>query len=163
MISWGRKRAGWWVAMVLPGFLLRALIPLGFMPMFGPGHSVQLALCEDYAPVASMTVDTPADTSADMTMTMAMPMDMSMVTPAGSHKSHAPGTESGRAGRHPPAHQDHGTCPYGASPTLAALALASTPDVAEQPAWHAALAAPQIAHAEIAPRAQSPRGPPQPV
>lgn len=147
--------------MVLPGFLLRALIPLGFMPMFGPGHSVQLTLCEDYAPVASMSVDTPADTSADMSM--AMPMDMSMMTPAGGLKSHASGTESGRAGRHPPAHQDHGTCPYGASPTLATLALASTLDVADPPAPHAALAAPQIAHAGIAARAQSPRGPPQPV
>lgn len=126
--------------MVLPGFLLRALIPLGFMPMFGPGHSVRVTLCEGYAPVASMTMDMPADMSMDM--------------PAG---------ESGGAAHHSPAHQDHGACPYGASPTLATLALSVDLDFADQPVSHGALAAPQIDHAEIAPRAQSPRGPPQEV
>jgi hypothetical protein len=121
--------------MVLPGFVLRALIPLGFMPMFGPGHGVTLTLCEGYAPIASMAADMPAD----------MPMD--------THGEH---------GR-PPAHQDHGACPYGASPALAALAHSTHPAFAIQPLSPASLAAPQIEHAEIAPRAQTPRAPPQPV
>jgi hypothetical protein len=37
--------------------LLRALIPVGFMPMFGPGFGVQLTLCEGYAPVPSTAMD----------------------------------------------------------------------------------------------------------
>jgi len=133
--------------MVLPGFVLRAMIPLGFMPMFGPGHSVTLTLCEGYAPVASMAVDMPAEMSMDMPM--AMPMDMS----TGVHRQHGG----------PPAHQDHGACPYGASATLAELAHSADPAFAGQPSSPASLAAPQIEHAEIAPRAQSPRGPPQEI
>src|ERR1039458_8263778 len=39
--------------MMLPGLLLRALIPLGFMPTFGPSLRVQLTLCEGYAPAPS--------------------------------------------------------------------------------------------------------------
>jgi hypothetical protein len=134
--------------MVLPGFLLRAFIPLGFMPMFGPGHSVQLTLCEGYAPVAS--VDMPMDMSMDMPMDM--PSDMGTVMPASGAKPH--GSNHGST---------HAACPYGASPTLATLALSGHLDVAEQPASTAVLSAPQIDHAEIAPRAQSPRGPPQDV
>jgi len=129
------------VAIVLPGVVLRALIPLGFMPMFGPGHSVTLTLCEGYAPVAPMPAGMPMD----------MPMDMPM----------APATH-GQHGR-PPTHQDHGACPYGASPALAALAHSTHPAFAIQPLSPASLAAPQIEHAEIAPRAQTPRAPPQPV
>jgi hypothetical protein len=30
--SCARKRTGWWVALALPAFLLRGLIPIGFMP-----------------------------------------------------------------------------------------------------------------------------------
>lgn len=156
MIQWGRKRSGWWVAMVLPGFLLRALIPLGFMPMFGPGHSVGMMLCPGYVPAATMPVAMPAEMSMDMSM------DMPVDTRAGSLESHGSGAESGGAGHQSPAHQDHGACPYGASPTLATLALPSDQYVAgERPASNAALSAPQIDHADIAPRAQSPRGPPQ--
>ena len=162
LMHWGRKRAGWWVAMVLPGFLLRSLIPLGFMPMFGPGHSLRMMLCPGYAPVASMIVEVPADASGEtsMDMSMDMPMDMPVDVPPGNVKPHGSAAEPAGAGRHPPVHQDHAACPYGASPPLATLVLSSNLDVADQPQSHAAPAAPQIAHAEMAPRAQSPRGPP---
>jgi hypothetical protein len=39
---------------VLPGLLLRALIPIGFMPVFGAHTGVQLSMCDGYAPVAPM-------------------------------------------------------------------------------------------------------------
>jgi len=129
------------VAIVLPGVVLRALIPLGFMPMFGPGHSVTLTLCEGYAPVAPMPAGMPMD----------MPMDMPMSP-----------TTHGQHGR-PPAHQDHGSCPYGANPTFAALAHSTEPASAVQVSPQASVAAPQIDHAEITARAQTPRGPPQQV
>jgi len=82
---------------------------------------------------------------------------------AGMHGPQVSVAESGGAGHHPPAHQSHGACPYGASPTLATLALSSALDISVQPAARTQIAAPQIDHAEIAPRAQSPRGPPQEV
>ena len=143
MIEWGRKRSSRWVAFVLPGLLLRALIPLGFMPLFGPGLSVQLMLCEGYAPVPS--------TAAEMRMDM--PMDMPMDVPAS-----APAQV--RTGGGFPSHQDHSSCPYGASPTLAALpALAHLP-VSIEPIAPSPIRAAQVGHLEIAPRAQSARGPP---
>jgi hypothetical protein len=75
---------------------------------------------------------------------MRMPMDMPMEHPGG----------------HPPLHEDHGTCPYGSSPALAALpVLPILPGVVEQPAA-ASIPSPQIAYFEISARAQSPRGPP---
>ena len=68
--SWmRRKRLRWWVALLLPALVLRSLIPLGFMPMFGPGYGVQFVLCEGYAPVAGTT------SSMSMSMSMDMPMD----------------------------------------------------------------------------------------
>ena len=39
-----------WVALLLPALLLRSLIPLGFMPTFGPGYEVRFVVCECYAP-----------------------------------------------------------------------------------------------------------------
>ena len=78
LVSWGRRRARLWVAFVLPGLLLRALIPVGFMPMFGPNFGVRITLCEGYAPVPSMPMD----------MSMDMPMDMPMSVPA---QHHSPG------------------------------------------------------------------------
>ncbi|MEA3174341.1 MAG: hypothetical protein QOF42_1752, partial [Gammaproteobacteria bacterium] len=36
------KRARGWLAVLLPVLLLRALIPVGFMPMIGPDHSIRL-------------------------------------------------------------------------------------------------------------------------
>jgi hypothetical protein len=134
-----------WVVFVLPGLLLRAMIPVGFMPMFGPNFGVRITLCEGYAPVPSMPMD----------MSMDMPMDMPMSVPA-QHDS--PGEpSSGKDGA--PSHQDHSTCPYGASPTFAALA-ALTAMPAPVQASARPLISPQIGYFQIAPRAQSPRGPP---
>jgi hypothetical protein len=139
--------------MVLPGVLLRALIPVGFMPVFGPGHSVTLMLCEGYAPVAPMAVDMPAEMSMDMPMAMLMDMSMPMGLSSGVHGQHG----------HPPAYQDHHACPYGASPTLAVLTHWADPAFAVEAPSQTPLAAAQISYAEISPRAQSPRGPPQEV
>ena len=93
------KRVSWRIAILLP-ILLRALIPVGFMPMFAPGFGVRLVLCDGYAAAphpASMPMDMPADMRMD-------PSDS------------AAGPHGGR-----PAHEDHGTCPYGSSPALGAL------------------------------------------
>jgi hypothetical protein len=128
LIRWNRRRTNWWVALVLPGLLLRALIPLGFMPMFGTDFSVQLTLCEGYAPVP-----------ASMDMSMDMPMD-------------------GKGGV--PSHQDHSSCPYGASPTLASLPALSAVAQSVQLSATPTLSSPQVTYFELSPRAQSPRGPP---
>jgi hypothetical protein len=146
LVSWGRRRARLGIAFVLPGLLLRAMIPVGFMPMFGPNFGVQLTLCEGYAPVPSMPMD----------MSMDMPMDMPMSAPA-QHNS--PGDPSaGKDGA--PSHQDHSTCPYGASPTFAALAALAAVPAPVQASARPLISSPQISHFQIAPRAQSPRGPP---
>jgi hypothetical protein len=126
--------------------LLRALIPVGFMPMFGPNFGVQITLCEGYAPVPSMPMD----------MSMDMPMDVPMSVPAQHNSPSDP--SSGKDGA--PSHQDHSTCPYGASPTFAALvALTAVPAVVQASA-RSLISSPQIGYFQIAPRAQSPRGPP---
>jgi hypothetical protein len=128
--------------------LLRALIPVGFMPMFGPNFGVQLTLCDGYAPVPSMPMD----------MSMDMPMDM----PSLPAQHNSPGDpSSGKDGA--PSHQDHSTCPYGASPTFAALAALTAVPAPIQASARPLVSSPQIAHFEIAPRAQSPRGPPHEV
>jgi hypothetical protein len=134
LIRWGRSRANWWVALVLPGLLLRALIPLGFMPNFGPDFSVRLTLCDGYAPVPSMA------------------MDMSMDMPMGA-LTDAPGTGI-------PSHQEHGTCPYGASPTLAALPALTAVSQTVQVSATSLISSPQVDYFELSARAQSPRGPP---
>jgi hypothetical protein len=140
-----RKHVRWWVAFLLPGFLLRALIPVGFMPMVGPDHGIRLAICESYAPLPWTTP------SMSMDMPMDMSMDMPMDTP-GDHATHA--------GGHSPAHQAQGSCPYGSSPALGALpTLADLPEAAQR-SLEAALASSQIRYFEVSPRAQSPRGPP---
>ncbi len=149
VIGWGRKRSRRWVALVLPGLLLRALIPLGFMPMFGPGLSVQLMLCEGYAPVPS----TAAQMSMDMPMDM--PMDMSTGVPGLTHTGGPASTGGGV-----PSHQDHSSCPYGASPAIAALPALTHAPISLEPTAQSPIGAPQVAHLQIAPRAQSPRGPP---
>lgn len=146
MNACNRRRQRRWVAIALPGLLLRAVIPVGFMPMFGPGLEVQLILCEGYAPIASTAMDMSKD----------MPIDMPMGLPAQQHA----GGESGPGGIDPHSHQDHSACPYGASPALAALpALADVP-VALQSSAQSLISAPQVANYEIVARAQTPRGPP---
>jgi hypothetical protein len=132
-----RKRVSWRVAILLPIFL-RALIPVGFMPMFAPGFGVRLVMCDGYAAVphaASMPMDMPAD----------MRMD----------PDNAQGPHGGR-----PAHEDHGNCPYGSSPALGALPTLAIAPLLIQRSAQPAIAAPQVAYFEVSPRAQSPRGPP---
>lgn len=122
-----------WVALLLPALLLRSLIPLGFMPTFGSGYDVRFVVCEGYAP-------TPGTASS-------MSMDMSTHT-----------SMDGATGT--PAHQDHGTCPYGSAPALGwlpslAIVLVALQHVAAPTAFTA-----QVEYFAISPRAQSPRGPP---
>ncbi len=129
----------WWAVIFLP-ILLRALIPVGFMPMFGPGFGVRMVVCDGYAPVPS-TAAMPAD------MPMDMPMDM--------------GTSSTDSQGGSPAHDDHGSCPYGSAPALGALpTLASLPALLIQRGPDRPAAAAQVVYVEVSPRAQSPRGPP---
>lgn len=136
LLSWmRRKQMGWWVALMLPGFLLRSLVPVGFMPMVGSDHSVKLVVCDSYAPVPWA--------SASMDMDMSQP-------------HHAEGSGGGG----PPVRQDHGTCSYGSSPALGALpTLAILPEVVPASS-ELAVDSSQIAYFEVSPRAQSPRGPP---
>jgi hypothetical protein len=140
-----RKQGKWWAVIFLP-VLLRALSPVGFMPMVGPGFTVQLVLCDGYAPVpwaaaTAMSADMPTD----------MPMDMPMHAGMDSSGSH------GGA----PLHDDHGNCPYGSAPALGALpTLASLPPLLIRRSPERPTAAAQVAYVEAAPRAQSPRGPP---
>jgi Protein of unknown function (DUF2946) len=131
------KRLRGWVAVLLPILLLRALIPVGFMPMVGSDHSVRLVICDSYAPLPTPMMD------------MAMDGDMDM-----SHSSGAGGSGG------PPVHQEHGGCPYGASPALGALpTLALLPVVFHRPAA-ILVAAPRVDFHPALYRAQSPRGPP---
>jgi hypothetical protein len=127
------------VVILLPIFL-RALIPVGFMPMVGPGFTLHLVVCDGYAPV-------PWTTAMPMDMSMDMPMDMG----SGSVDSHGS----------PPVHDDHGGCPYGSAPALGALpTLALLPSLLIQRSIESSLATAQVAYVEVPPRAQSPRGPP---
>jgi hypothetical protein len=145
--SWmRRKRLRWWVALLLPALVLRSLIPLGFMPMFGPGYGVQFVLCEGYAPVPGTT------SSMSMSMSMDMPMDAA-TDPQG--QNHASPVDGGA-----PVHQDHGTCPYGSAPALGGLPTLAVVLVAIQPPAVPAVIAAQVGYFEISPRAQSSRGPP---
>jgi hypothetical protein len=134
----GRKRVRWWAALLLPALVLRSLIPLGFMPMFGPGLGVQFVLCEGYAPVPG--------TTPSMSMAMDMPMDG--------------GASAPRVDGSAPDHQDHGTCPYGTAPALGGLPALAVALVSDQPVAAPVVAAAQVAYFQIPPRAQSSRGPP---
>jgi hypothetical protein len=130
------KRLRGWATALLPILLLRALIPVGFMPMVAADHSVRLVICDSYAPVPTSMMD------------MAMDGGMDMSQPSGA----------GSGG--PPVHQEHGSCPYGASPALGALpTLALLPLLFHRPAA-IFVAAPQVDFHPALHRAQSPRGPP---
>ena len=131
--------------MVLPGLILRALIPLGFMPKFGPGMSVQLTMCDGYAPLPWMSTD----------MSMDMPTDMPMEMAA-----HHAGGRHGSGGSDSPAHPGHSACPYAASSTLASLVASIDVPTPARLTTPGPMSAPQVAHFKMAPRAQSPRGPP---
>jgi hypothetical protein len=130
-----RRRSRAWLLWALPAFFLRSLIPLGFMPTFGPGLSVQLALCETYAPVPAM------DMSKDMSM------DMGTDIPQAPHGDRA-------------AHQDHGICLFGAGPVFGAPLAHSAAAPAQQQAPNLTAFAPQVNHFDAPYRAQSARGPP---
>jgi hypothetical protein len=133
------KPTKWWAVIFLP-ILLRALTPVGFMPMFGPGLSVRMVVCDGYAPVP-WTAAMPAD------MRMDMPMDV--------------GTSSSDPHGGAPVHDDHGSCPYGSAPALGALpTLAILPALLIQRGPERPAAAAQAVYVEVSPRAQSPRGPP---
>jgi hypothetical protein len=139
----------------MPGLLLRALVPIGFMPQFGPGPSVGLMLCPAYAPVPSMDISG-----------MDMPMDMPMEVPRGVPQATTPGapnhpTAPPPAGGMPSGdYQQHSLCPYAKSASLAPLPTVFNLPMAEQSATTLVLAAPQIAWFQIPARAQSPRAPP---
>jgi hypothetical protein len=129
-----------WRAVIFLPILLRALIPVGFMPMAGPGLGIQLVICDGYAPAPSNTSSLSTDRPADVAMGAAM----------GSMPSH---------GGHPH-HEDRGTCLYGSAPALAALpSLATLPLLVEE-AMEPAVGAAQVADFKVSFRAQSPRGPP---
>ena len=126
------KRARGLTAWLLAVFFVRSLIPVGFMPMVGPDHSLQLTLCDGYAPVPSM----PASQSMDMSP------DPGMVMP------------------HPRLHQDHGTCLFGASPAFGAPLALSVLPVVQRPTVGIRALSSQVVHYEVPYRAQSARGPP---
>jgi hypothetical protein len=141
------------VALLLPGLLLRALIPIGFMPMAGPGFTVRIVMCPGYAPVPSAAAELAAPMNTPMDMSMDMPMD-AMDLPA----QHPP--DAAPSGKPAPAHQDQGSCPYGASPALGALPEFATLQAAAPPPPVLAVPAAQIDFFTVSFRAQSPRGPP---
>jgi len=150
----------------MPGLLLRALIPIGFMPMFGPGLSVSLMLCPVYAPVpAGFTGVAPHEAhngAAAESMDMSgagTSMDMSMGT--GKEPSTRVTTPPPTGGGVPSSdYQQHSLCPYAKSATLAGSLASLNLSVAEQPLTRVVLLAPQISWFQISPRAQSPRAPP---
>lgn len=148
-VNWmKRKQQRWWMAFMLSAFCMRSLIPVGFMPMVGPGHGIRLVVCDSYAPVP-WRVGTSMDMSGDMPMDAGMDM---------SRHHHADGATNSGGG--PPVHQDHGSCPYGSGPALGTLpTLAVAPVALHRPA-ELAVASAQVAYFEIPRRAQSPRGPP---
>ena len=134
LLSWmSRKRMRLWVALLLPALLLRSLIPLGFMPTFGPGYNVQFVVCEGYAPMPG--------TAPSMSMDPSMDMPMDAAT------GNAP-------------HQDHGSCTYGSAPALGGLPTLAIVLVAVQHVAQRAFVTAQVEYFEVSPRAQSPRGPP---
>src|ERR1700730_193998 len=127
-----RKRMRLWVALLLPALLLRSLIPLGFMPTFGPGYEVRFVVCEGYAP-------TPGTASS---MSMDMSMDMHM--------------DAGGTGNAP--HQDHTSCTYGSAPALGGLPTLAIVVVAVQHVVERGFTTAQVGYFEVSPRAQSQRG-----
>ena len=136
MIKIKRKRERRWIALLLSGFLLRSLIPIGFMPMVGADHSMRLVVCDSYAPA---------------------PWQTSTPFSHGAHDGHD-GHE--HAGGGLPLHHTSGLCPYGSGPALGALpSLAPSPVIPQRPQEFAVLL-PQAGYFKLLPRAQSPRGPP---
>jgi hypothetical protein len=149
MGKFGRKDLRFWVAVLLPGLLLRVLMPVGFMPMFGPDFSVQIILCDAYAPVPT------APSSSSMIMSMDMPMDASM-----DMSVHSPSSDAAKPGGVSPEHQSHNTCLYGSAPSLGALPGPAVLPAVDQRPDELPVRTPQVDTFELLARAQSPRGPP---
>jgi hypothetical protein len=138
-----------WLALVLPTFVLRSLIPLGFMPTFGPGFGVSLMLCEGYAPVAHQP------------MAMDMPMDAGMdMSASGQAADPHSGPLADPSGHGSPAQQNHSACPYGASPVFAGIPALAAADLAFGRSLEPALPVSQLTTFQSIARAQSPRAPP---
>ncbi len=139
-----------WAALLLPGLLLRALVPVGFMPTFGPGWSLGLVLCAAYAPISPMDMSN-----------MDMPMDAAAAT--GSEPDAATAPQPLGRGHRSGDYQQHSLCPYAKSatsaPAPAALSLPGAPAAAASTALMAA----QIFWFQAPARAQSPRAPPSPA
>lgn len=173
----GRKHIRRWAVALLPALLLRSLIPVGFMPMFGPGLSISLMLCPAYAPVPTQSPNAsiqrgdrgPAPHSMDMSMGMDMSMDMSnapsreraaSATPGGTASGAVGNPASGSNPGHPD-HQDHTLCPYAASATLAGLPTLFTVNIVGLAVVRRlSLPLAQINHSVVIARAHSARGPP---
>jgi hypothetical protein len=138
------------------------------MPMFGPGLSVELALCPAYAPISAAVSggdartgkSLPLDASMDMSG-MDMSMDMPMTVSDGpSAPDSSPVTDSGTSAAHAPVrgslpargsgHQEHTICPYAASAVLAAPPVSVSLTVDAQSATEYALLAPQITYLRLA-------------
>jgi hypothetical protein len=90
-----------------------------------------------------------------MDMRMDPVMHATAVAPDHLRQNDAPTVEGGA-----PDHQDHGNCPYGASPALGGFPTQSLVSVTVEAAAALALTAPQVSYFKISPRAQSSRGPP---
>jgi hypothetical protein len=176
----------------MPGLLLRSLIPVGFMPMFGPRLSLGLMLCPAYAPLppglggaspdhgrGDASSESAVGMSMGIGMGMGMGMDMPMDTPLDLSGAAKAGNVAHMAGRAPsdgsvplaghksmPGNgwdQEHTLCPYTASATLAGPAATFSLTLADQPTITLTQLAPQIAYFQITARAQSARAPPVPV
>jgi len=153
-----------WAFLLVPGLLLRSLIPIGFMPMFGPGLSVSLMLCPAYAPLAAAPVGDSFHRSSpnpldDLSMSMSGDMDMSTDAPSTGNvpaPGKAPLPSNGWG-------QDHSLCPYATSAILAGPTPLFALAVAKKPGTDFTKLAPQIAYFLVVRRAQSARAPPLPV
>lgn len=175
------RRTRFWAVVLLPGLLLRSLIPVGFMPMFGPGLSLRLMLCPEYAPLpaainspappadSASTADTSMDMS-DMDMSMEMQLADHEGQPVDRGRKRSDASVSAWTRRSTPLngslpggrsdHQEHTLCPYAASAALAGSPTYSNLTAGKQAVTEFALLTPQIAYFRVAPRAQSARAPP---
>jgi hypothetical protein len=131
-----RKRRRRWALLALPALLLRALIPVGFMPVAtADGFSIEF--CPDAGPLPAA-----ASAAAD---------------PHAHHHHHTEGGPDRSSASH------HAPCPFAASATLAAAPEAAA--VAAPPALERAPGEADVSARAFVPsivRAQSPRAPPDP-
>jgi hypothetical protein len=132
---------------MLPGLLLRSLIPLGFMPIFVPGYGMRLIVCESYAPLPGM--------ASSMSAGMHRHVHGHAATGSDNHLQQNVAPLDGA-----PAHQHYDTCPYSGSPALGGLPAPAVSLVAIEPGVEPAVISAQVDYFKVSPRAQSSRGPP---